>query len=356
MKRFVVHMILLLIYHSSFAWINIEPSRRLQLDSLVSNMSSETKKDLYKLHDYIEQFGENDEEKVWMIYGYFAIHTKYDMKRYYDRKPFFQTPEYTINKRRGVCRDFAQAFKKLCDLSHIPCLNVYGKAKMSVFQIIMDLVKFHWPYNGHQWNVVKLYNKWQIMDPTWTKIDSIHKYYEIDKYGKSYVVAKAKIPNRTYYEAIPQNISRTHKPFHPAYLLMDSIPTFKTAFKLDSKRKWIQQELNFTTYLDSVYGFEHPELSALYKENAPNYSKHHNSAYFEQNNMNFHRRHQDKNYSPTLDDFYCHKEEISELATYYELNTGTIIYTDEYFYLLDSLFIRKLENKTINPNFPKTKK
>lgn len=343
MTKLILSISTLFISLSSMAWINISPERRLQLDSLMTYIPTAAKSDLHALHDFIDQKGQNDEEKVWLIYGYFAIHTHYDEKRAFDRKAKFQTPEYTISKRKGVCRDFSFAFKALCDLSNIPCLPVFGRGKMSLLSVLHDLSRFNAPNNRHQWNVVKINQEWQIMDPTWTHADSIFKYYSMDSEGKKQLVAKAKIPDRTYYDAIPQNISRDHKPYHPAYYLMDSIPSFATAFQLDSKRDWIKLHWSSTDYLDSLNAQPYPTLSYLFNDGSEAYSHHSNPVNFKTNLLNYDNRLQDKDYLPSLQDFYCHLEKIKEQANYYYQQTHHWINTAEYIEKINAMYIRKLE-------------
>lgn len=346
MLRYYLSILLIMISLQVFSWVNIDSTRRMELDSLVTFMPKEAKTDLYALHDYIHSSGKNDEERVWMFYGYFAIHTRYDWKRCYDHKALYQTPEYTISKRRGVCRDFADAFRKLCDLSGIPCLNVFGRVNTNLLTKLYDLIHFELPNNRHQWNLVKINEEWCIMDPTWTQVIDYQKYYTYDKYGKKEYIGKTKIPDRTYYDAIPQNISRSHKPYHPAFFLLSKVPTFRTAFNLDSKRKWYAEDYDYNTFLDSLYAQIVPEYSHLWNQEPLAYSGHANPVNFGKNQLNYHQRLQDKDYKPhTLEDYYEHLYTVDSLATYYRSETGITIETSWYKALIDSLYIQKLEKE-----------
>lgn len=61
----------------------------------------------------------------------------------------------------GVCEAYAEAFKLLCDEAGIPCTSVYS--------------------HDHEWNAVKLGNKWYYVDVTW--IDTGNKNtYQYDKW------------------------------------------------------------------------------------------------------------------------------------------------------------------------------
>jgi hypothetical protein len=325
--------------------VNIDSTRQLELDSIVTFMPNECRSDLYLLHEYLHSQGKNDEERVWMFYGYFAIHTRYDDKRLYDRNAKFQTPAYTICKRKGVCRDFANAFRELCTMSGIPCLNVYGKVNTTFWSGLKDLSHLQLPKNRHQWNLVKLNDEWLIMDPTWSYVKDFHKYYTYDKDGAREYLGKTKIPDRTYYDAIPQNTSRTHKPYHPAFYLMEKVPSFKTAFRLDSKRDWYSETYDYNTYLDNLISQRIPEYSSVWNQGAGEYSYHKNPVYFIKSEMNYHDRLHDKAYKPNLQDYYDHLKEVDSLANYYTLQTGTYVPTEWYHELIDSLYIQKLEKQ-----------
>lgn len=345
MIRWWFGILLMIISLQGLAWVNIDSTRQLELDSIVTFMPKEVKSDLYALQQYVHERAENKEEEVWMFYGYFAIHTRYDVKRQYDNKALYQTPEYTINKRKGVCRDFADAFRKLCDLSEIPCINVFGRVHMNFLSITMDLAHFHLPNNRHQWNLVKLNGEWSIMDPTWTQVKSYHKYYVYDKNGEKEYLGRAKIPDRTYYDAIPQNISRSHKPYHPAFYLLEEVPSYRTAFKLDSKRDWYDDDYDYASFLDSLYAQTIPEYSHLWNLEPVIYCGRVNPVNFKKNQLNYHERLQDRDYKPTLEDYYVHLKTIDSLASYYEAETGIIIETEAYKKMIDSVYIKKLEKK-----------
>lgn len=332
----------------SFAWVNIDSTRQLELDSIVTFIPKEAKTDLYQLHQYIQERANSKEEEVWMFYGYFAIHTKYDKKRQYDNSALYQTPEYTINKRRGVCRDFADAFKKLCELSDIPCINVFGRVNTNFLAVTIDLVHLHITNTRHQWNVVKLNGEWSLMDPTWTEVKEYHKYYKINERGEKEYLARTKIPDRTYYDAVPENISRTHKPYHPAFFLMEKVPTYRTAFYLDSKRKWYSKNYDYSTFLDSLYAQTIPVYSHLWNQEPLFYSGHANPVNFKKNQLNYHNRLQDRDYKPTtIEDYKEHLYTIDSLASYYRSETGIVIETEWYKALIDSLYIKKLEKKLL---------
>ncbi|QMU66339.1 MAG: transglutaminase [Flavobacteriaceae bacterium] len=64
--------------------------------------------------------------------------------------------------KTGVCEEYAQSLKKLCDLLDIEAIVLKGYVKNSADEI----AKIPKDTN-HAWNVVKIQNKWILIDATW---------------------------------------------------------------------------------------------------------------------------------------------------------------------------------------------
>jgi hypothetical protein len=335
---------------TGFAWINIDSTRKVQLDSFVTNIPKDIIKNLDKVHLAMHNYGANDEERVWMFYGYFAIHTKYDKKRMYDRKALFQPPEYTVHAKSGVCRDFASLFVRFCDLSNIPCMEISGKVPKTFWGVLRDLYHLHLPNNGHAWNVVKLNKEWLFMDPTWTSVIRVEKYYEYDKYGKKKCISRCKIPDRTYYDGIPQNMTRNHKPYHPAFFVLEKIPSWKTCFKRDSKRDYYDLYFNYNFVLDSLFARKYPQMSPYWVASCKDYSGRYVGNYIQNHYLNYDKRLVPREKRPDLQDFYCHYEELDSIQEYLQSNYQYSIENElaRYKEHIDTTFIEKLEKKTFN--------
>lgn len=182
---FYLTFLFFLFFYKSYSSLALDSTRQVQLDSIVSNVPNEIRSDLYLLQDYLHNIGKDDEERVWMYFAVFPIYIKYEKSRMYTKKPKFYTPEYVINKRKGVCRDFSDAFQKLCQLSNIPCIQTAGKTPFKVFPFIKSLINFSWPTTRHRWSTVRIKGRWMLMDPTWGSIKEIKKYYQLDRNGNN---------------------------------------------------------------------------------------------------------------------------------------------------------------------------
>lgn len=250
----------------------INEIRQNQLDSLVTNMDKETLRNLDSLHYYIYHCGLSDEERVFMFYGLFATHYKYDFKRKKSKNQPEYTAYYTAYRRSGVCRDFAALFKELCDRSNIPCVVALGRVKVSFVETIYDFVKWKLHTSNHAWNIVKFNNSWHLMDPTWSTISRIEKFYGEDKQGRKIYLGKVKIPTRIYYDTPSEIFYAERNAVHPAYYILDKVPSYKSSFRKISKRILIDSVYQYAGILDSLATNKMFHLSKDFQSRLKQYS------------------------------------------------------------------------------------
>lgn len=352
--KLLFYLFFFLIVNKGYSIASLDSVRQLQLDSIVTNIPKEIRKDLYLLQGYLHKQGYNNEERVWMYFAIFPIYIRYEEKRMYTRKPKYYTPEYVINKGRGVCRDLSSTFQKLCQLSNIPCIQVVGKTPFRIIPFIKSLLHFVIPTTRHAWCVVRIKGRWMLMDPTWAKVKEIKKYYKLDRDGNKKTIGKCKVVDRSYYDTNPYLCARYHKPFHAAFYLMNEVPAYKSSFKdsykKPNKRKLFSESYNYKSELDSLYDNLHPEFSKLMEYGAKEYSGKGSGSYFLLNKMAYHNRMIPRAYKPNLQNYYCHFEELDSLNIYLNKETNYDITSEleAYKYLIDSLYIKKLEHKTRN--------
>ncbi len=268
---------------SNTAFGFIDESRKFQLDSITTNIDKAIKKDLDKVHVYLHAQGRNDEERVWMFYGFIATHFKYDNDRKKEKDRLYYSTAYTTKKMSGVCDDFAHLFKDLCDRSQIPCLVVFGKAPTGLLGFIDATRSFFRRESNktnHAWNVVKIDTAWKLMDPTWSSILRVEKRQRYDAKLKRNVPVTIKIVNRKYYAMEPEQMKIDHKPAHPAFFVSSNVPTFKTALRKEKRRKSYSEDYAFRQILDSIYKSEYPIFSHVYQDGIKSYTSMHLLTYF----------------------------------------------------------------------------
>ncbi|WP_343636621.1 transglutaminase domain-containing protein [Fluviicola sp.] len=264
--------LLVFILAGTGVFAQISDQRKFSLDSIVSSLDLSTRKDLEAAHRYLNACAQNDEEKVWLFYGYLGACFKYDKKRMGDMKAPFYNPELTAKKSKGVCRDFARVFEYLCTKSNIPCFAISGKTKMSVFEYIGR--KFHRvsTQTNHQWNIVRVNGNWMLMDPTWTEISSKTKISVPDPQTKTMKSLNIISVDRTYYNPSPEFMAKTHAPIHPAFSLYSDVPTFKSIRKSPKKQLTYRENYRCNEVLDSIWKQQNTLFSRAFVDESFRYS------------------------------------------------------------------------------------
>lgn len=133
-------------------------------------------KDPQELSSLITKPYDSPREKSEAIYYWVTHNIKYDLrelkklKKKDNSKPMRLTSEEvqlryqkmiseTIKQKKGVCQDYAILFKELCNNAGIECEKVGGWMKNNA-QKTSDLGE------RHAWNVIKIDNEWEVVDPT----------------------------------------------------------------------------------------------------------------------------------------------------------------------------------------------
>lgn len=266
-------ILLLFVTAISFVHSAITPKRQRQLDSLVTNVPVSILKNLDSLHTHLHSAAFTDEERVFMYFGLFGIHFKYDQARFKAKYAREYTPAYTLSKKRGVCRDFADLFQELCKRSEIPCVVALGSTKKKWYEVPGEIIHHKWKQANHAWNIVKFNDEWHLMDPTWSKVLSAEKIYGKDAKGKTIYQCSIKTPWRAYYDAKSAFFYKERNAVHPAYYLNSSIFSFKTALRKQQNRKVECVDYPYAQVLDCIAENPHEQQSAEFFNTEMLYSK-----------------------------------------------------------------------------------
>lgn len=163
----------------------------------------------------------SDENKARAAFFWIAKNIRYNLKEFYNPKQRSYNFRYSTEEERtqklqalkdkiitkafitktGVCEEYAQIFKKVCDLLGIEAEVIKGNARTNPKEIGK-------PKRGtnHAWNAVKLNGKWIILDATWAA------GYEMNgKWIRNF---------ENYFYNIPKNkIFKTHLPEDSTWVL-----------------------------------------------------------------------------------------------------------------------------------------
>jgi len=171
---------------------------------------------------------ETDLEKVRAIFIWITDNIKYNDKFMDDkpkriradsqeeledafRKVTKDNLQRTLQKRKGVCEDYAQVFQEMCTQVGIESEFIVGHDRQNKSRV-GKLPK----RNGHAWNSVKIDGKWYLVDATWA---SGH-------------VSKGKFKRHFregYFLVEPEHLIKSHLPKEEKFQYLDT-PISKEAF------------------------------------------------------------------------------------------------------------------------------
>lgn len=134
------------------------------------------------LANQIEKDFTTDKDKSRAAFFWLAKNIRYNLKQFYSQTKRSYRFQYaseeekeqklqelknklvadTFKNKSGVCEEYAQSFKKICDLLNIESAVLTGHVRNNSREI--GIVPSS---TNHAWNAVKIDEKWLILDATW---------------------------------------------------------------------------------------------------------------------------------------------------------------------------------------------
>ena len=218
-KKIYVKIILLLILLTQGVLMG---QTRNYVDSIVVSKHIASTTDYDYLADEITEPFKTDSEKVRAIFYWMTQNISYNYKAVgtylpnlivdydFDEKAIIKT----LKRKKGICNDYALVFKALCNREDIVCEKIEGYAAV---EKPFFMLKFQWEENAnHAWNVVRINNKWYLMDVTWAT-GGVNK-----KTAKAYREIDEK-----YYLTKPEILILDHHPSLSKWQLLNNPVTMR---------------------------------------------------------------------------------------------------------------------------------
>ncbi len=167
-----------------------------------------------------------DAEKIEAIYNWLTQNVRYDdehRKQQEGDTILRQEPYNVVVQKRAICMGYAKTLREMCRLAGIEAYVIEGWAKNANGKIDRA---------GHAWNVVKINEKWNLMDATW---DSGNGVFE-----------------KKYFSAPPSVFIANHLPRDPMWQLLNAPIAFDC---FTNKNACITDSLNARTtfnFTDSI--------------------------------------------------------------------------------------------------------
>lgn len=116
---------------------------------------------LEDLVSYLIQPTDNESEKAEILFYWIAHNIDYDTDAYMT-KSYLTNKNNILKSKKGVCADYANLYKRMCDLAKIECHLIIGYAKGYSYS-----KEKGFPDTNHAWNVVKIDDQLKLVDTTW---------------------------------------------------------------------------------------------------------------------------------------------------------------------------------------------
>ena len=166
----------------------------------------------------------SDKEKSYIIFLWICDNISYDIDSYYAGRSVDCSPEGVFRNGSSVCSGYSRLYKDFSLYINLEVESVNCYAKGVSYKIGQKMTK-----TNHEYNVIKLNNKWYPIDSTWGA-------GHVD--GKNFI----KSYNEFYFLADPELLIKTHFPADDKWQLTQK------KYTLDEFLKWPQVESNFYKY------------------------------------------------------------------------------------------------------------
>jgi hypothetical protein len=150
------------------------------------------------------------------------------------------TTDESIQKRIGLCDEYANIVAEFCKLNNIACIHIEGYVKYTGFKptdVLDDA--------NHAWNAVYIDSSWLLCDLFWSTCELINR-----RDGSRFI---QKI-NTAYYLVPPAQLISTHLPLDPVFQF-SNYPISMQSFYNAAQRSDSSAGTGYINYRDSLNAY-----------------------------------------------------------------------------------------------------
>lgn len=168
MKKLNIILMILLFLNFGIAQTN---NINIKLIKIVKSTPKNAELSTQTLSDYFKNKTKNQSELFKLYYSWIILNISYDYD-YLNAESNYQV-EYdlssksTLENRKTVCSGYAILLNDLCKLSNIKSEIIHGYAINSWNKLEDERINGTINETNHDWNVLFLGNKWELVDVTW---------------------------------------------------------------------------------------------------------------------------------------------------------------------------------------------
>lgn len=138
-----------------------------KVDDYVENLQTNNAIDIDQLTTLLTKPFSNDLDKVRAIYYWLAKNIEYDYvgfeTHFWDKYASHQELlSDTYKFKKGICSGYSHLFKYMLGRSNIECEVIEGYSRGDLRNLIVQ-------EPDHAWNAVKINDKWNLIDVTWSR-------------------------------------------------------------------------------------------------------------------------------------------------------------------------------------------
>lgn len=104
-----------------------------------------------------------DSEKIWIVYVWIAENIQYDLESLKFQQIGKIAPSEVLAHGKCICQGFSNLFKYICERLGFECIKISGYSKGADISILKSFEG-----SDHAWNAVKIDNRWEYVDCTWS--------------------------------------------------------------------------------------------------------------------------------------------------------------------------------------------
>ena len=220
------------------------------------NAPADVTLDLDKLVAYLKQPATCQREMVKVFSYWIMQNISYDISGFLSNVYNTGGVKGTLRTRKGVCQDYSELFKAMCDLAGIKCYVVRGYAKAFNYKPAEGFRKAN-----HAWNIVWLDDRYRLMDLTWSSGCLRYEGNNLRFYMQ---------PDTSQIFMSPEAFVENHMPSDPQWQLL-AHPIHMNAFiRFSSYKDMRRDTLKYYNYADSIATFEKLGKDAQEQKEADN--------------------------------------------------------------------------------------
>ena len=243
MKIKIFILLLISLFNGMFALAQVDTFNLTDtLDQKLFNYAKNTpprlSRDVDRLTQYLIQADTNKKNIVKTLSYWIMQNIIYDFDAFINSTYNEEGITGTLKNRKGVCQDYSELFKAMCDRAGIPCYVINGYAKGFGYTPGLKFDK-----SNHAWNIIWLDNNYISMDLTWAS-----GYIEYVDNGWKYFSK----PDISQLFAAPENFVEKHLPADPKWQLLHYPVSMNSFLKFQDQKDMLKDSSHYYSFRDSI--------------------------------------------------------------------------------------------------------